>query len=586
MAGAGRIDPSAARERRRAAYPDPARFDSLLDLLDDAAVRYPGERAVLSLRTDQGIVMAWSVSEVRRRARLAAWRLHMLGLRPGDRLLTWSTSTPQLPAVYWGAMMAGVVYVPLDLRMAPAVLRRIADRADTPWLASGTGPGAPDPARDGLGHLRVVTLDALTAEADEGDEDFPPDWQAQLDAWPRPTRGDLLEIVYTSGTTSDPKGVQLTHGTMLSTLEVCRVILPPRHHRLVSILPLSHLFEQAIVLFYGTLLGAEVVYVRSLNPRVIVEAIRELRATSMVVPPQFVDLFWTALRREVDRTRLRPVFDPLRRVVRHLPVRFRRLIFARVHRRLGGELRLFATAGAYLPPGSQRRWEDLGITVVQGYGATEAGPAAANTEQDHPTGVVGRTIAPVRIAIAEADHEILIGGPTVTPGYWRDPEATAAAFDEKGWYHTGDIGRFDEKGRLVLVGRKKNVIVLPNGLNVFPEDIENVLAQHGLDQAVVLETSPGRIEAVVLPPGAGPLAALRGGHQPTAGRTAEAVTEIERIVRAANADLAVHHRIAGWRLWPEPDFPRTHSLKVRRVPVQLWAGADLPLALREAGAGS
>jgi long-chain acyl-CoA synthetase len=483
-------------------------------------------------------------------------------------------------------MMAGVAYVPLDLRMAPAVLRRIADRAETPWLAVGTGPGAPEPARDGLGHLRVVALDALTAEVEEGGQDFPPDWQDRLDAWTRPTRADLLEIVYTSGTTSEPKGVQLTHGTMLATLEVCRVILPPRHHRLVSILPLSHLFEQAIVLFYGTMLGCEVVYVRSLNPRVLLEAIRDLRATSMVVPPQFIDLFWGALRREVERTPLRRAFDPLRAIARRLPYPARRRLFGRLHRQLGGELRLIATAGAFLSPESQRSWEDLGIAIVQGYGATEAGPAAANTEDDHPTGVVGRTIAPVRIALAEGDNEILIGGPTVSPGYWRDPVATAEAFDADGWYHTGDIGRFDEHGRLVLAGRKKNVIVLPNGLNVFPEDIENVLAEHGLDQSVVLETSPGRIEAVVLPPGSGPLAVLRGGPGRSAESDAAAVSEIERIVRAANADLAVHHRIAAWRLWPEPDFPRTHSLKVRRMPVQAWVGADVPLALQEAGAGS
>ncbi len=127
------------------AYPDPTSFDSLVELLDDAAERYPAERPSLSLRTDEGITLAWSSHEVRRRARLAAWRLRAMGLESSDRLLTWSPSTPALPAVYWGAMMAGVIIVPLDLRMAPAVLRRIADRVEADWLAIGTGQDAPDP---------------------------------------------------------------------------------------------------------------------------------------------------------------------------------------------------------------------------------------------------------------------------------------------------------------------------------------------------------------------------------------------------------------------------------------------------------
>jgi len=221
--------------------------------------------------------------------------------------------------------------------------------------------------------------------------------------------------------------------------------------------------------------------------------------------------------------------------------------------------------------------------VVQGYGATEAGLAAANTEREHPTGVVGRTIPPVRIQLADADSEILVAGPTISPGYWRDPDATTEAYDKDGWYHTGDIGRFDEHGRLVLIGRKKNIIVLSNGLNVFPEDIESVLQARGLDQAVVLETAPGRIEAVVMPPGTLPvLASGRGGQATrTPDEDAAVQAEIDRIVRVANTDLSVHQRIDAWRMWPELDFPRTHLLKVRRDPIRQWAQADIPLAVKE-----
>ncbi len=134
-------------------FPDPSTFASLVDLLDDAARRYPHDRPTLSLRTDEGTSHAWSAAELRRRARLAAWRLRALGVAPGDRLLTWSPSTPALPAVFWGASIAGAVLVPLDLRMSPTVLQRIAGRSGARVLAMGTGPDAPDPVAAGLTQL-------------------------------------------------------------------------------------------------------------------------------------------------------------------------------------------------------------------------------------------------------------------------------------------------------------------------------------------------------------------------------------------------------------------------------------------------
>jgi long-chain acyl-CoA synthetase len=561
-------------------YPDPTTFTSVIDILDDAATRYPATRPTLSLRTDDGIVLAWSAAELRRRARLAAWRLRAAGLQPGDRLMTWSPSTPQLPAVFWGAAMGSIVLVPLDLRMAPAVLRRIAERSGTRHMALGTGLDAPDPDSAGLEGITVMTLDTLTADADA---DFPADWETQLDGWPRPVRSDLFEIVYTSGTTSAPKGVMLTHGNMLSTTELCVAMLPPRELRAVSLLPLSHLFEQGPVLLYGTLIGAQVVYARSRNPRVIFEALRELRVTTMIVTPQLIELFWTAIMREVDKQGKRATFERARKIARRLPYAARRLLFRSIHAQLGGQFRMFVSAGAYLPPELQHAWEDLGVVVLQGYGATECGPASANTETRHPAGVVGRPIPPIELRLAEGTSEIMVAGPSVSPGYWQDPDATAAAFEADGWYHTGDIGHYDGNGDLVLSGRIKNIIVLPNGLNVYPEDVEAALHEHGISQSVVLETAPGRIEAVVLPPGTQPIIAPgRGGQEARDAEQDAAVRkDIEGIVRAVNSDLSMHQRIDAWRLWPEPDFPRTHTLKVRRDAIREWAAADIPLQVRD-----
>jgi long-chain acyl-CoA synthetase len=572
---------------RPSGLPDPARFDSLLDLLDDVAQRY-GDRTLLSLHTDEGPSLAWTAAELRRRSRLVAWRLRRLGLNPGDRLLTWSPVTPEVPALYFGAMRAGVAVVPLDLRMAPDVVRRIADRAEARWLAIGTGRDAPKPSETGLAGFHTRTVGLLTGDPphepasamDEGglDADFPPGWEVEVDAWDRPQRSDLFEIVFTSGTTGHPKGVMLTHGNVLATLEASMHVLPPWEHRVVSLLPLSHLFGQVELLLALTV-GADLLYIRSRNPRVIFEAIRGHRVTTMLAVPQVLELFWTAIAREVSRQGKARQFELLRSVSRRLPYAVRRLLFRTVHRRLGGGLRLFVSAAAYLPPTLQRAWEDLGVIVMQGYGATECGFATAQSVDDHPVGRVGRPILPSRLRLSPEDSEILVGGPNVFQGYWRDPEATAAALDPDGWYRTGDIGRFDEDGQLVLSGRKKDIIVLPNGMNVFPEDIENALRAAGLRDTVVLETAPGRIEAVVVDPEVPP---ARPGESPAArGRRPEeeaALRErIDAAVKRANASLSVHQRVEAWRLWPESDFPRTHTLKVKRDAVRAWAVADAPL---------
>ncbi|MDQ3938298.1 MAG: AMP-binding protein [Chloroflexota bacterium] len=573
--------------------PDPRTFDSLLDLLDDAATRY-GAKRQLALRTDEGIQLPWSAAELAYRSRLVAWRLRQLGLQPGDRLLTWSPATPALPAVYFGAMRAGVVVVPLDLRMAPEVLQRIAERAEAGWLAIGTGFDAPDPDAGGLTHLHIRTVESLSAdpphqpaaEKDEGgiDEPFPDDWQRQVDRWARPTRETLFEVIYTSGTTGMPKGVMLTHGNILSTLEAIAKILPPREHRTVSLLPASHLFDQVPVLFFGLMAGADILYLRSRTPRVIFQALAEHRVTTMVVVPQLLQLFWNGLEREVRKQGREKLFTRSRRLARWLPYWARRLLFRRIHRQLGGSLRLFVSAAAFLPPALQEAWQDLGVIVLQGYGATECGPVAATSEKDHPTGTVGRTIPPVKLRLDDTTTEILVGGPTIFQGYWKDPTATAEVMTD-GWYRTGDVGRIDERGNLVLMGRTKNIIVLPNGLNIYPEDIENVLEEVGLAQAVVLETAPGRIEAVVLSPDAPPMiTATSPAPEPPAGdeERKELGQRIDGLVADANRRLGEHQRIDGWRLWPEQDFPRTHTLKIKRAEVQRWTGAEAALPYHEA----
>jgi long-chain acyl-CoA synthetase len=548
-------------------------LDTLLDLFDDAVVRF-ADRPAVGIRRDDGSTEKWTYREFDRRSRIAAWRLRALGLQPGDRVLTWSPSTPELPAAYLGAIRARLILVPLDLRMSAEAIEGIVAKSRPARLLLGTGRDAPDPREAGLDTFPTTTIEAIAAEPDTA---FPADWEAQVAAWARPVPSELFELIFTSGTTGTPKGVMLAHDNILASIESFHRIIPPLDHRIVSLLPLSHLLEQAVGLFYALSVGADVLYVRSRNPRVIFEALREHRVTSMIVVPQVLDLFWSAIEREVEKTGRRKVFDRLRRVARHLPLAARRLIFRSVHRQLGGGFRLFVSAGAFLPPALQQAWEDMGVIVMQGYGATETGTGSCTTLEDHGLGTVGRPPAGIEMRIAEGG-EIQFRGPTLFKGYWDSPEKTAEAFTDDGWYRTGDIGHLDGAGRLILSGRIKDIIVLPNGFNVYPEDLENALRIAGIRDSVILETRPGRIEAIVLAPGTGviPSSASALTFDP-ASPPAELRATFDTAVRAANATLGPNQRIAGWRLWPEADFPRTHTLKVKRDRVRAWAAVEAPL---------
>jgi long-chain acyl-CoA synthetase len=542
---------------------------TLLELLDEAVVRY-GDRNALSLRADDGTTGSWTFRELERRGRLAAWRLRAIGLEPGDRVLTWSPSMPELAAAYFGAMRARLIYVPLDLRMSVEAVEAIVRTSESRHLVLGTGRDAPDPREARLEQFPTTTVEALCADPDPDDPLFPPDWETRQAAWEPPTPDEIFQLVFTSGTTGTPKGVMLAHDNILASIESFHAVMPHLEHRIVSLLPLSHLLEQAVGLFYALSVGADVLYVRSRNPRVIFDALRDHRVTSMVVVPQVLDLFWSAVTREVEKRGRTAVFDRLRGVARHLPMGLRRAMFGSVHKQIGGHLRLFVSSGAFLPPALQQGWEDLGVTVMQGYGATETGTGSCTTLDDHGPGTVGRPPAGIQMRLAQ-DGEVQFQGRPLFKGYWRNPEATAAAFTEDGWYHTGDIGHLDDEGRLILSGRMKDIIVLPNGFNVYPEDLENALRIAGIRDSVVLETKPGRIEAIVL---AG--ATLGSIPDPAAIHA-----RLDVAVKAANGSLGPNQRIAGWRLWPEEDFPRTHPLKVKRPLVRAWADVEAALPVNE-----
>lgn len=529
----------------------PTEARTISELLERAAARWP-EAPALHHRPARERTTTLTFTALQESVERIAARLS-LALPPGSRLLLQGSPSPALAALYLAAARVQVILVPLDVRMSPETVARIAgaSAADALLLAPGASL---DPSNEPtLRDLPRLDLEALAAEGAPLET---------LATRPRPEPSDPFELVFTSGTTGNPKGVVLTHANLLASLTRMIATVPERQHRLISILPLSHIMEQVGGLLFVLATGSSTEYLGSLRPDVFLAAMREGRVTAVVCVPQVLELLANGIDREAAKRGRAGLFATLRRVAGYLPAALRRRLFASVRSTLGGELLYIVSAAAYLPPALQRYWEALGYTVLQGYGTTECGLMTTTFPGRTPTGSVGYVLPPAELRIA-ASGEIEVRGPSVSSGYYQNPEATAAAFSADGWYRTGDAGRLESDGRLILIGRTRTMFVLPNGMNVFPEDIEAILGEEGFSEPVTFEAAPGRIEVAII---AGK--ALRDRPEPEG-------PALDAALKRANRRLGDHQRVAAWRAYPETDFPRTHTLKVKR--------AELTARLREAG---
>ncbi len=514
-----------------------------LTQLLEAAVASAGNAPFLGVRTSSTRELSMTMAEFGAAVSNAAARL-AAAVAPRARILVQGAPGPGFAAALFAAGRANVVLVPLDTRMTAETIDRIACLTEPSAILLGTGSTVEPVTIPRLAALPVVDLDDLADPA-------PPEALAALAGRESADPAQPIEILCTSGSTGNPKGVTVTQSMLLASTIRCLQTIPADGNRFVSILPLSHIMEQVAGLIYAVAARAETEYITTLRPDVIAAAIRGHRATALVVVPQVLELLFSAIRREADRSGKGTTFRRALRIAPMLPVSLRRKLFKTVHAAMGGELRLVLCSAAHLSPTLQRNWEALGVAVVQGCGSTEAGLVATNFMDRAPVDRVGWSLPPLELRI-EADGEVVVRGPSVFEGYWEDPESIAAAFTADGWYRTGDYGELDAKGALRLVGRTRSLIALPNGMNVHPEDVEAALEDQGLVEPCVYDAGAGRI-AVAYREGAAFGDAMEG----------EAAA-VARAIKAANLRLASHQRVAEHAPFPEPDFPRTHTRKVQR----------------------
>jgi len=482
---------------------------SFSEFLDAVVGRY-GPRLAVQYRPRYR-TLRWSYLELGNRVGQLSSLLAKHGVGAGDRVFLFAENSPHWVAAFFAIAARGAIVVPLNPKSPPDQLDKLARSAGPSLVLASPRcrwEGTRLPVVD-IEHPATAPSDRSAAPADPA---------------------QLAEIIYTSGTTGDPKGVMLTHANLLSDLDaVSRAVpLKPDDH-VLSLVPLFHVYGQMTSLFCPLAAGCAISYLAAPTTRSVLEALAHTPATHMVAVPEV----------------LKTMMDRLETRVGGIPGFLRPLLRDRIRTRISTSLRTIVCGGAPLDPIVEEKWWALGFEVLQGYGLTETSPViAANTPKAHRIGSVGKPLEDAELRIA-SDGEILVKGPMVMAGYFRDPARTEAAFAD-GWLKTDDAGRFDSDGFLYVYGRKRYMILGPGGENVFPEDIEAVLNRTAgvTDSAVVGLDSGGRtlIHAVLL-----------GDEARAAG-----------IVAEANRHLAPHQHVMSWSVWPEADFPRSVTRKVKK----------------------
>jgi long-chain acyl-CoA synthetase len=530
---------------------------TLLDFFADVTGDTTAKNAQFLAYDDGYRTWTWTYGDLAAAARGFAQRLRDQGIAPGQAIAIWSENRPEWIAALWGALLEGVVLVPIDYRASPDFLLKVAGIVDAKAILVGDAV-----EMSALGTARPIWNLAEMFRSKPDAASHPETRHAQRTSNIEPTT--TAEIIFTSGATAEPKGVVLTHKNILANIvpierelaKYKKYARPFRPIRFLNLLPLSHMFGQAMATFVPPMLPGLVVFTRSYSPDDIVRQIRERRISVLVCVPKILDVLRDYIIRVAPEAAVPPPAGM------HWATRWWH--YRRIHKMFGFKFWAMVVGAAPLDPELEAFWGRLGFLVVQGYGLTETAPIVTLNHPLHAKrGAVGKPISGVEIKIAD-DGEILVRGENVTTGYYNAPEATREAFKD-GWFHTGDIGELDADGRLLIKGRKKEMIVTPDGLNVFPEDVEHAL-----------NDQPGVLDSAVV-------------GAPAAGSTAERVqavlllapgTDPDLIMRTANARLADHQKIRAAAVWPGTELPRTEGTrKLKRRELRAWVmGQQSPAA--------
>ncbi|HLM46740.1 MAG TPA: AMP-binding protein, partial [Myxococcaceae bacterium] len=508
----------------------------------------------------------FTFGEVHRYASRVGSYLLGQGIQQGDRVLLVSENRPEWAISYFGILTAGATVVPVDPALTEAEVVNISRRAEARACliseqAAEDFPGLVTALAGGERPTQVLSL----AEAMAGDPSQPDGIGAVRKT---AAADDVASLIFTSGTTGNPKGVMLTHRNFASLVaKLAGAFNIGVGDGLVSVLPLHHTFEFSAGFLTPFSRGAEITYIDELTSDRLGEVFESGRVTAMIGVPAL----WQLLHRKVTQemaSRPPMVEQALKTLMSaHGELRNRsslnlgKLLFWPVHRKFGGKIKFLVSGGSALPDDVHKAFHQMGFNIIEGYGLTEAAPVLAVSEtrtNKRQAGTVGKALPGVELRILDPDNdgigEVLARGPNVMAGYYGDKESTEAVLKE-GWLYTGDLGRIDDEGRLYLVGRKKDVIIDANGKNVYPDELEDVYSDH----AHIKELS-----IVGLPEdGGGEKVACLCVPDYKERPREEVRRELEEHFRKTGMEMPFYRRVKVLRFW-DGELPRTSTRKVKR----------------------
>jgi len=528
---------------------------TILEYLDNFQ-RHAGEVAYVHHRGYR--MQRWSYGEVLANAYRFARELDARKIAKGDKVLIWGENCAEWVVAFFGCLVRGVIVVPVDNISTADFAQRVAQQVDAKLCICSSD--------NQLADLPSLHLETLREEIAE---------RSGASVTPAPlTRDDIVEIVFTSGTTADPRGVVISHGNILANLEPLereiggylryeRIFHPLRF---LNLLPLSHVFGQFLGIFLPQLLAATVLFQDALNPAEIMRVIKRERVSVVVAVPRLMESMKDKIMRDLESAGRLARFQRQFEAAKDQNFVWRWWRFRQVHNQFGWKFWAFISGGAALYADTEEFWRRLSFVVIQGYGLTET---TSLISLNHPFNTSKRSIGKVlegREIKLDNNGEILVRGANVAAGYWQGKELKPVLNDD-GWFRTGDLGELDTEGNLYFKGRKKNVIVTREGMNVYPDDLEAALRQQPevRDCVVVGLEHGGNAEpcAVLI---------LRDSADPSPRqvqkRDLSGTPEPETIVKRANRQLAEYQQMRHWLLWPEQDFPRTSTQKPRLAVIQ------------------
>jgi long-chain acyl-CoA synthetase len=475
-----------------------------------------------------------------------AHALEARGIVKGDRVMLWGENSAEWVAAFFGCALRGVIVVPMNDAASADFATRVLQQVKAK-LVVASRTHVPDCA---AAAVLAMTFEELDATRQSSNED-----SSYLNS--SANRDDILQIVFTSGTTAEPRGVVITHGNVLANiapleremqayLKYERFVHPLRF---LNLLPLSHVFGQFLGMFLPPLLGGTVIFQDELKPSEVVNTIRRERVYVLVSVPRILQSLKHKIERDFEEHGEATVFRQRFAAAKEKHFLHRWWIFRAIRRQFGWKFLAMISGGAALDSETEEFWGRLGYAVIQGYGLTET---TSLVSVNHPfklgKGSIGKVLPGREVKLAD-DGEILVRGAGVTSGYWNgsEPQLVGGVGDKEDWYRTGDVGALDAAGNLYFKGRKKEVIVTPAGMNIYPEDLEAVLRrQPEVKDCVVVGMDRG------------------GNAEPCAVLILRDESSPEEIVQRANQSLAEYQRMRTWMVWPQEDFPRTGTQKARR----------------------